>query len=126
MFVVDEKDSVPGRFEEARRINYEFVYRGSGTFFDPAPTLRTMGDTEAELREQLTEAFEGANYPVNNPMELVPALPNGPATRFESGDVSFTAMELATKLGDVQEFPYDSAGELVDDVIEGLKEKDML
>lgn len=85
-----------------------------------------MGDTEAALREQLTDAFEGANYPVNNPMELVPALPNGPATRFEADDVSFTAMELATKLGDVQEFPYDNAQELVEDVLEGLEEKGML
>lgn len=85
-----------------------------------------MGDVESELREQLTEAFEGADYPVSNPMELVPALPNGPATRFSAGDVSFTAMELATKLSDIQDFPYDDVGGLVDDVIVGLEEKDML
>lgn len=85
-----------------------------------------MGDVEAELREQLTEAFEGANYPVSNQMELVPALPNGPATRFEAGDVSFTAMELATKLSGNQDFPYDSVDDLVDDVIAGLKDKDIL
>lgn len=85
-----------------------------------------MGDVEAELREQLTEAFEGADYPVNNPMELVPALPNGPATRFEADDVSFTAMELATKLSDIQDFPYDDVESLVDDVIVGLREKGML
>ena len=84
-----------------------------------------MADVEAELRDQLTDAFEGADYPVNNPMDLVPALPNGPATRFEAGDVSFTAMELATKLSDTQDFPYDSVDGLVDDVIAGLKEKDM-
>ena len=84
-----------------------------------------MAEVEAELREQLTDAFEGADYPVNNPMDLVPALPNGPATRFESGDVSFTAMELATKLSDTQDFPYENVDGLVDDVIEGLKEKDM-
>ena len=85
-----------------------------------------MGDTEAELREQLTDAFEGADYPVSNPMELVPALPNGPATRFEADDVSFTAMELATKLSDTQDFPYENVESLVDDVLAGLKEKDML
>lgn len=85
-----------------------------------------MGDTEAELRAQLTEAFEGANYPVNNQMELVPTLPNGVGTRFEAGDVSFTAMELATKLSDIQDFPYDSSEGLVDDVISGLREKGML
>lgn len=85
-----------------------------------------MADAEAELREQFTEAFEGAEFPVSNQMDLVPALPNGPGTRFEAGDVSFTAMELAAKLGDHQEFPYDDVETLVDDVIAGLKTEGML
>jgi hypothetical protein len=83
-------------------------------------------ETEAELREQFTDAFEGADFPVSNPMDLVPALPNGPGTRFEAGDVSFTAMELSTKLSDTQDFPYDDVDSLVDDLIEGLKQKDMI
>ena len=83
-------------------------------------------ETEAELRQQFRDAFGGADYPVNNPMDLVPALPNGPGTRFEAGDVSFTAMELSTKLSDVQDFPYSDADTLVDDLIEGLKQKDMI
>ncbi|MFC5367055.1 MTH865 family protein [Salinirubrum litoreum] len=85
-----------------------------------------MADAEAELRDQLLEAFEGADYPVSNQMDLVPALPNGPGTKFEAGDVSFTAMEMAAKLGGHQDFPYDSAQDLVDDVIAGLKEEGML
>jgi hypothetical protein len=83
-------------------------------------------ETEAELREQFTDAFEGADFPVSNPMDLVPALPNGPGTRFEADDVSFTAMELSTKLSDTQDFPYDDVDSLVDDLIEGLKQKDMI
>ncbi|WP_135851438.1 MTH865 family protein [Halorussus salinus] len=83
-------------------------------------------ETEAELREQFTDAFEGADFPVSNPMDLVPALPNGPGTRFEAGDVSFTAMELSTKMSDTQDFPYDDVDSLVDDLIEGLKQKDMI
>jgi hypothetical protein len=83
-------------------------------------------ETEAELREQFTEAFEGADFPVSNPMDLVPALPDGPGTRFEAGDASFTAMELSTKLSGVQEFPYENVDALVDDLLEGLKEKDMI
>jgi hypothetical protein len=78
-------------------------------------------DVEAELREQFTEAFEGADYPVSNQMDLVPALPQGPGTKFEAGDVSLTAMEMAAKLGDEQEFPYDDVETLVDDIIEGLQ-----
>ncbi|GAB6878920.1 hypothetical protein JCM17823_11940 [Halorubrum gandharaense] len=85
-----------------------------------------MTDVEAELRAQMLEAFEGADYPVDNQMKLVPALPDGPATKFEAGNVSFTAMELAAKLGSEQEFPYGSAEDLVDDIIEGLKKKDLL
>ena len=78
-------------------------------------------DVEAELREQFVEAFEGADYPVSNQMDLVPALPNGPGTKFEAGDVSLTAMEMAAKLGDEQEFPYDDVETLVDDILDGLQ-----
>ena len=80
-----------------------------------------MSDTESELREQLTEAFSGADYPVKNQMGLVPALPNGPATSFEAGGKTFSAMELATKLSGHAEFPYDNVDSLVDDIIAGLK-----
>jgi hypothetical protein len=77
---------------------------------------------EQDLREQMEEAFGGADYPISSPMDLVPALPNGPGTRFESGDFSMTAMELQTKLpgGD---FPYDDVETFVDDVIENLKDE---
>lgn len=85
-----------------------------------------MSDTEAELREELTEAFSNADYPVKNQMGLVPALPNGPSTSFEAGGKSWTAMELATKLSSRAEFPYDNVDDLVDDVIEGLKDEDEL
>ena len=85
-----------------------------------------MSDVEADLRAQFTRAFEGADYPVESPMELVPALPDGPSTRFSAGDFSMTAMEMAMALSDVQEFPYGSVDELVDDLIEGLHEEDLI
>lgn len=85
-----------------------------------------MSDVREELREQLIAAFEGADYPVANQMDLVPALPDGPGTRFEAGDVSFTAMELATKLADMQDFPYEDVETMVDDVLDGLEAKDMI
>ena len=85
-----------------------------------------MADVESQLREQFIEAFEGADYPVNNQMDLVPALPDGPGTKFEAGDVTLSAMELASKLGDHQEFPYDDVEGLVDDIIEGLKAEDVI
>lgn len=85
-----------------------------------------MTDVEAELREQFTSAFEAADYPVSNQMDLVPALPDGIGTRFEVGDFSMTAMELGTKLADVQEFPYEDVETLVDDLIEGLRAESLL
>ncbi|WP_226042334.1 MTH865 family protein [Natrinema sp. DC36] len=80
---------------------------------------------EAELRDQLTDAFENADYPVSGPMELVPALPDGPGTRFESGDFSMTAMELNATTGG-GEFPYEDVDSLVDDLIAELKAADEL
>lgn len=69
----------------------------------------------------MIDAFGGADYPISSPMDLVPALPNGPGTRFESGDFSMTAMELQTKLpgGD---FPYDDVESFVDDIMENLED----
>ncbi len=79
-----------------------------------------------DLRQQFTEAFEGADYPINSPMDLVPALPDGPATKFESGEFSMTAMELNAKASSHQEFPYESVEDLVDDVMASLEAEDLL
>ncbi len=80
-----------------------------------------MADRQ-ELREQMIDAFEGADYPINSPMDLVPALPNGPSTKFESGDFSMTAMELNTKLGG-GDFPYESPEAFVDDILDQLEDQ---
>lgn len=85
-----------------------------------------MSDVKTELRRQFTAAFEDANYPVTSQMDLVPALPDGPTTRFEAGDVNLTAMELATKLGGHQDFPYEDVETLVDDVLAGLEAEGVL
>lgn len=77
-----------------------------------------------EIREQLIDAFEGAEYPVSNPMEFLPALPNGPATTFESGEFSMSIMELqnATDGDSSDRFPYHGPEEVADDIVEGLQE----
>ncbi|GGN87717.1 MULTISPECIES: MTH865 family protein [Haloarcula] len=79
---------------------------------------------KADLRDQFTEAFEDADYPIASPMDLVPALPNGPSTKFESGDFSMSAMELNTKLDG--EFPYESVDDFVDDVMDSLEAQDLI
>lgn len=110
--------------------NRKFVYRWPRTLLRSLCPCRGMAsdETEVELRTQLREAFSGADYPVHNQMDLLPALPNGPNTRFEAGDgeVSFTAMEMGAQLGDYQDFPYDSVDSLVDDIMDGLREQEML
>jgi len=83
-------------------------------------------DVAADLREQFRAAFENADFPVTDQMDLVPALPNGPGTRFEAGDVSFSAMELAANLDGHQEFPYESVDELVDDVMAALEAEGLI
>jgi hypothetical protein len=92
-----------------------------------AMLTRIMSDADPdELREQLIDAFEGADYPVSNPMDFLPALPNGPATTFESGDFSMSVMELNNAVDEDQgdRFPYDNAEEVADDIVEGLQERD--
>ncbi|MDY6780149.1 MAG: MTH865 family protein [Halobacteria archaeon] len=83
-------------------------------------------DEEEELREQFVDAFEGADYPVNSPMDLVPALPEGPSTEFSVGEFSMTAMELNTQAGGQQDFPYESVDDLVDDIMSGLRDEDYI
>ena len=78
-----------------------------------------------DLREQFVEAFEDADYPVASPMDLVPALPDGPGTRFESGEFEMTAMELNTKISGGN-FPYGSVEEFVDDVMTQLEDQDLV
>ncbi|AOW80219.1 hypothetical protein HTSR_1036 [Halodesulfurarchaeum formicicum] len=80
--------------------------------------------TEAELREEFITAFEDAEYPVTGQMDLVPALPKGPRTKFEAGGVSFSVMELASKLGSHADFPYEDVESLVDDIMDALREED--
>ncbi len=82
-----------------------------------------MSDME-DLRQQFVEAFEGADYPVNSPMDLVPAMPEGPQTEFTYQDESFTAMEMQQEAGGQGDFPYDSVESLVDDLMEGIEESD--
>ena len=80
---------------------------------------------KADLRQQFVEAFEGADYPIDSPMDLLPALPDGPGTTFESGDFSMTAMEMNTKVSGGN-FPYDDVDSFVDDVMEQLKAQDLI
>lgn len=92
---------------------------------EAGPSVGVMVDKQ-EVREQFTDAFEGADYPVDSPMDLVPALPDGPATTFEVGDERITAIELNQEAQGESDFPYDSVDDLVDDLLEGMEERGYL
>jgi hypothetical protein len=85
-----------------------------------------MGDVEAQLRRQFLETFEQAEYPIESPFELIPHLSDGPATEFQAGDVCIPAIELGTEYGEYQEFPYESVDQLATDILEGLKQEDVI
>jgi hypothetical protein len=83
-----------------------------------------MSSDDAELlRAELEAVFTDADFPVEDPMELVPALPDGPATTFEAGDVSVDVMEFGATYGEYQEYPYETAADLVDDLMTGFHEE---
>lgn len=84
-----------------------------------------MNDPEAELRRQFTDVFSNADYPVEGPFELIPALPRGPMTSFEAGDISISAPGLR-KYSDYLEFPYEGVDPLVEDVMTGIREEEGL
>ena len=86
----------------------------------------TDDTVEQELRAQLLEVFSNADYPVTGQMELVPVLPDGPATTFEVGDRTVSAMSMAAKLADHQDFPYETVESLVDDVVAAMRDEGMV
>ena len=75
-----------------------------------------------ELEKQLREVFGKATFPINSVMDLLPVLPQGPATQFKAGDKTWTAMELSQKLAPRAKFPYNDLDSFVKDILDGLQE----
>lgn len=88
---------------------------------EPSGGPDSATETEAELRDQFTRAFEGASYPLLSPFDLIPALPDGPETEFAANGVTIPAIELGMVHGDHLSFPYESTAALVDDVVAALR-----
>jgi hypothetical protein len=86
----------------------------------------STSDTEAQLREQFLAAVEDADYPIENEIGVVSALPDGMATRFEAGEFSMSAASIAAHLYTYQEFPYETPEALVDDLIDGLRAEELI
>lgn len=78
--------------------------------------------TADAIREQLIEVFGEASYPVTDPFELIPVLPDGAATTFEAGEVTLGAMEIGMEYAEYQTYPYEDVESLVDDLMAGLRD----
>ncbi len=79
-------------------------------------------DPAEAMRQELLAVFSRASYPVTDPLELIPIMPDGPATTFDAGEVSIGAMDLGMGYAEYQEYPYDSAETLVADLMRGLRD----
>ena len=86
----------------------------------------TSDGTEVALRQQFERTFGRAEFPVADPFELLPVLPDGPATEFEAEGVTVPAIDLGMTYGQYQTYPYHSVESLVDDLIDGLKQEGIL
>lgn len=82
-----------------------------------------MTDQAEQLREEFEAVFGNAEYPVEEPMELVSVLPDGPSTTFSAGDVSVGVMDLGAEYAEYQQYPYETAEDLIDDLMAGFREE---
>jgi len=86
----------------------------------------TSDSPEAALREQFETTFGQATFPLCDPFELIPVLPDGPATEFVAEGITVPAIDLGLVYGKYQSYPYESVTPLVDDLIYGLKQEGAL
>lgn len=83
----------------------------------------TSDETEAALRSQFRQVFGEAAFPLRDPFELIPLLPDGPGTEFTADGVTIPAIELGMTYGKYQSYPYQSVDGLVDDLIHALEQE---
>ncbi|WP_227131789.1 MTH865 family protein [Halorubellus salinus] len=93
---------------------------------DPSSEERDREDAERVVRDHLAAVLVDVSFPVDDQLAVAAAVDAPHSRRVRVGDRRFTAMELAVRLEPYQDFPYDSLDELVDDVVNGLREEALL
>lgn len=83
-------------------------------------------DAEREVRDQLAAILVDVPFPVADQLAVAAAVDAPHSRRIHVGDRRFSAMELAVRLEPYQDFPYESLDDLVDDVVTGLREEELL
>lgn len=69
-----------------------------------------------EIHSQIEGALAGANFPINTPEELFDALPDGPETTCQSGDVKIKASDAGQVLK-ASDFPFKNAKDVADTIV---------
>lgn len=70
-----------------------------------------------EIHAQIEGALKDAKFPINTPVELLAAMPQGAATKCKSGDVELTAGD-AGKVLTAGDFPFLSAKQVADVIVQ--------
>jgi Uncharacterized protein conserved in archaea len=70
-----------------------------------------------ELFKQITGALSNAKFPIKTPQELLAAFPDGADTTCKADGIKMTAGE-AGKLLKPQDFPFKSAGQVANVILE--------
>jgi len=70
-----------------------------------------------EIHAQIVGGLAGAKFPVETPEQLLAAFPDGANTTCKAGDIEVTAGE-AGKLLKVSDFPFKSAEQVADVIVE--------
>lgn len=72
--------------------------------------------SKEHIRSQIVRALARANFPINTPVELFAALPNGPDTTCKSGTVELKVSD-AVQVLTADDFPFRSAEEVADTIV---------
>ncbi len=79
-----------------------------------------------DIREQLLEAFDEMNYPIELPIDMAAGFRSWDNTSF-GGDHELTSVRLQLYLSDApSSFPYESADELVAAIIKQLVDREII
>ncbi len=74
-------------------------------------------DTKTELKRQIREALQGADFPLESPEELLSAFPQGADTTCEANGVKLRAGDAGGVL-EPSDFPFRSADAVADTIVD--------
>ncbi len=70
-----------------------------------------------DIKGQLVGGLEGAEFPIDNPEDLLNAFPEGPETTCKSGDVEIQAGDAGDLLTE-DDFPFESGEEVAETILD--------